>query len=59
MRTYRIWTLWGDLSEDTGARIVAASPDDALASAHRQGLDWGLGYQWPRYQGMHAQEVTT
>ena len=58
LHTYRIWTLWTDLAEYIGRTVQAPDPDTALEIASRMGDFAGLGYQWPRYQGAHAQRVT-
>lgn len=57
MKTYRIWILWADRSEDSGATFETCSPERAIERAHYTGLVSGFGYR-RNYVGLHAQEVT-
>lgn len=53
-----MFAQWADIgSEDLGVFEEATSAEEALAKAHARGIGWGLGYHYPRYQGMVARAV--
>lgn len=56
MKRWRIWAIWADLSEDTGAVVQATDADQAIERAVFRGVAAGLGAR-RGYQGLHAQAV--
>jgi hypothetical protein len=58
-RTFRVWALFTDKAEDTGAIVRASSPNAALYTAAQRGIATEAHEAGrTRYLGLHAQEVT-